>query len=309
MKDNSGNKICYVKKNGLITGPFSIITLKARINTNSLNGGDMVSFDKVSWKRLDVLFPHLAPPEQRVYTAGEETAAWQETCGYAVGSQTADPGAVPGGSDPGAAGTADCFIPAYPAHPAARFFCELAVVFASVWDFPLLFPAIAHGFRKMTWMAWSINIFWAVLMVVLFGREYSRHFSWFFSPLMAVLAVVTVFGMAAGFAWCVEKFCSKKAARKTLDPEWQLFRLAVFMDSAFILNAFIALGHGFGHAQQLWVFLFLLLTVSLVVCCGTNQLRFYLERTASIKSERLLFFFPLYTVLLTITAYFLLKLI
>lgn len=305
MKDNTGNRTCYIRKNNLITGPFSVITLKARINTGSLKGEDMVSYDKVTWERLDVLFPHLAPPvPERKIAPGSAPAASPEAVLPQEGNdafQEYREQMVLSGEEE--------VRELQPLKPFARFCCDLSMVFASVWDFPLLFAFLEWNKKRILWMSLGVNLFWALVMVLLFGREYSPRFSYFFSPLMAVISVLTAAGLSAGFAWSVEKICSKRTGRTSLNKDWQVFGAAVFMDSAMILNTFLGLGHGFSQPLKLYFFLFMLLTVSLAVTGGISQLRFYLEHTAKIKNERVLFIFPLYGAVTAAVSYFLLKLI
>lgn len=288
----------YVKKSGRITGPFTLLKVKAMFHSGALSGYDFFSVDKISWQSIYMLFPHLIPGTEKMpFSAG--TSGFEEKSFFAGGgnlSSLAEENIS--GETPYADEESKNFF--------IRFLADAAETISLVWKYPAL---TAKGEKK--WQRWLgcscfLHYVTAAVMVILFARYYSKSFHYGFSLLRAwgAMTVLLLISFLSGY-FLVR--CGNKDDGRSKNS-FPVCSVAIFWDHGIMLCALMALFHAFEKIALPGIVV-LLLVEGITLCASSRLLTSVMKKTRNITSESIFLAAVPLNALLVVLMWFLVKII
>lgn len=236
----------FVKRSGRIMGPFSLLKLKAMFHSGSLGGYDMFSVDKVNWQYIYILFPDLIPgkvEKREDMQKMELSPAAGEKDDPANGEELAKEN-----------------------RHVLTFFLDMGMTISLIWKYPSYLEEMSKKYGKILGMAGGMNLFFCLLMVLLFGKYGSRNFHYCFSLLAATVILLLLFLLSLLTGWLIGRVGKKVDEIKK--GEWQILSAALFMVHGLIAGTLFALQHTL-KGEYCAVGALILIAVNSAALCGT----------------------------------------
>lgn len=212
-------RIFYVRKAGLITGPFTVTKLKLMVDTGTLGGEDLYSTDKAAWRPVSSLFPERFP--------GAELSApeipEEENADLPEPEPASEPEPEPeteSEPEPEPRETAAEKVP-----PWLR---DTAALIVLPWEFETEAPLMSTKKWKLLLGALILNLLPCAMLLALSCRQYAFRLPWPWSPLYAAGVLLPVGLTAAIAARLIAIF--RLPPGSTPPAEWKLLAIALFMN-------------------------------------------------------------------------------
>ena len=260
----------YIKKSGRITGPFSLLKVKSMFHSGAVSGYDMFSMDKVSWQSIYLLFPHLIPGKEKVDAVSGATSGSP----FPVNGGNVSDAEKENGNDNAARAESKNFF--------VRFLCDTAETISLVWKYPVLSAEGGRKWKRWLFSACILHFVTATVMVLLFGKYYSKSFHYIFSLLRAWggVSVLLLFCFLPGY-FLIR--CGNKEEVKSKE-NFLSCSVALFVDHGIVMCALMALLHAVVKVSVPGIIV-LMIVNGIVLCASSRLLAFSLKEARSVAAE------------------------
>ena len=280
-------RVFFVKRTGIITGPFTMTKLKLMVGEGTLAGKDLFSTDKTGWRPVSRLFPETfpeaetaAPDPQAPESA--EIAPLPVPAPIPMPEPAPIPVPVPAPAADAAAGSVSPWIR------------DAAALVVLPWEFEAEAPLMQTKKWKLALWALILNLLPCALLLALSCRQYAFRLAWPWVPLYAagVLLAVGVFSAAA--ARIMARF--RLPPGSTPPEEWKLLGIALFMDYGALCGTFMTFYPCFRDpGRSLAGALLSGMAILTAGCAATLLTGDYLKRFRSVPAKWAFLIVPLLT--------------
>jgi|GEM_PF-4756338 len=285
-------RIYFVRKAGLITGPFTVTKLRLMVDRGTLGGEDQFSTDKSGWRPVSTLFPERFP-EAEVFAPElpeEENAGLpQPFLPPELPPPEPEPEFLPEPSP--------VTVPVRPVTDAGTvppWLRDTAALIVLPWELETEAPLMRMKKWKLVLAAALLNLLPCALLLGLSCQRYAFRLPWPWAPLYAAGLLLAVGLAAAAAARIIAVF--KLPPGSTPPEEWKLLGIAFFMNYGMLCGTLTAFypcfrdpAHAFAGALLSGAF------AMLTVGAGTLLTGRFLERFRAVPAKWAFLIVPLLT--------------
>jgi len=284
-------RVFFVRKGGLITGPFTMAKLKLMVREGSLAGTDLFSTDKTDWRPVSRLFPETFPETEAPAPEPPDVAS-----GEALSPPSPEPLPLP---PPGqSSAPAPSPLPAPAEEAAVRrvppWLRDLAALIVLPWEFETEAPLMRTKKWKLVLEALILNLLPCALLLALSCRQHALRLTWPWAPLYATGILLAGGPAAAAAARLIAAF--RLPPGSAPPEEWKLLGIALFMDYGILCGTLTAFYPCFRNPAHSFAGALLSgMAATTAACAATLLVGNFLKRFRAVPAKWAFLIVPLLT--------------
>ena len=278
-------RVFFLKRAGIITGPFTMTKLKLMVGGGTLAGKDLFSTDKTDWRPVSRLFPETFPEaEAETGPAAPEPHAPESQDAASLPLPAPMPVPVPAPA-PAEEKASERISP---------WLRDLAALIVLPWEFAAEAPLMRTKNWKLTVEASILNLLPCALLLGLSCRQYAFRLAWPWAPLYAAGVLLAVGLVSAVTALIIARF--RLSPGSALPGEWKLLGIAFFMNYGALCGTFMTFYPCFRNpGRSLAGALLSAMAILTAGCAATLLTGDFLERFRSVPAKWAFLIVPLLT--------------